>query len=303
MVWQATKGADPDVKRIARHNLAGVLGLSALFSGALGLPMALVMMGVLNAVAASAGDGDDQWDAETEFRAFLSDVLGPDIAALMLGGVVNPLTGPDVASRVDLSQLWFRDANRELVGRGAYANLFEQAAGPMGGLLKNALVGKQLMDEGHTMRGIETMLPKALKDGVKAVRYATEGVNNLRGDPLVKDVGLGTALLQAAGFTPAKVAEQYDRNRDLKNYEQKILARRSRLMDAFAMSVRLGDDASRADTMESIRAFNKKRPEIAITRNTLQSSIVSRARYSAAAENGIQLNKKIATRVKAAVGE
>jgi hypothetical protein len=55
--------------------------------------------------------------------------------------------------------------------------------------------------------------------------------------------------------------------------------------------------------MESIRAFNKKWPEIAITRNTLQSSIVSRARYSAAAENGIQLNKKIATRVKAAVGE
>jgi hypothetical protein len=190
MVWQATKGADPDVKRIARHNLAGVLGLSALFSGALGLPMALVMMGVLNAVAASAGDGDDQWDAETEFRAFLSDVLGPDIAALVLGGVVNPLTGADVASRVDLSQLWFRDANRELVGRGAYANLFEQAAGPMGGLLKNALVGKQLMDEGHTMRGIETMLPKALKDGVKAVRYATEGVNNLRGDPLVRMSGL-----------------------------------------------------------------------------------------------------------------
>jgi hypothetical protein len=64
-----------------------------------------------------------------------------------------------------------------------------------------------------------------------------------------------------------------------------------------------GDDASRADTLESIRAFNKKWPEIAITSKSLQTSIASRARYSEAAENGIQLNRKIAARVKAAVGE
>ncbi|NUS37792.1 MAG: PLxRFG domain-containing protein, partial [Lysobacter sp.] len=39
MLWQATKGESPDVKRIARRNLAGVLCMSPLFSAVLGLPL------------------------------------------------------------------------------------------------------------------------------------------------------------------------------------------------------------------------------------------------------------------------
>lgn len=302
MLWNATKGVDPEVKRIARRNLAGVLGMSALFSGTLGLPLVSVTMGVLNAVAASGGDDDEPWDAETEFRAFLIDMLGADLASIVLDGPVNRLSGADVASRVSLSQLWFRDADRELDGRGAYYNLLEQAAGPMGGVLKNALVGKQLMDEGHLQRGVETVLPKALKDAVKAARYATEGANNLRGDALVEDLNLGQVLLQLIGFTPAEVAARYDENRSLKRYEQHVLDRRARLMDAFAMAVRLQDERARADTLEAIRAFNGKWPELGITAKTLRSSLASRARYSAQAENGIMLNKKIAGRIREEVG-
>ena len=302
MLWNATKAADPDVKRIARRNLAGVLGMSALFSGTLGLPLMSMTMGLLNAVAASGGDDDEPWEAETEFRAFLVDLLGEDLASIVLDGPVNRLTGADVASRVSLSQLWFRDADRELDGRGAYYNLLEQAAGPMGGVLKNALVGKQLIDDGHVQRGVETMLPKALKDAVKAARYASEGANNLRGDPLVADLNLGQVLLQLVGFTPAEVAERYDRNRSLKNYEQHVLDRRQRLMDAFALSVRLEDAGARAETLEAIRAFNKKWPELGITAKTLRRSLLTRAHYSERAENGIMLNKKIAGRIHEAVG-
>lgn len=303
MVWNATKGADPEVKRIARRNLAGILGMSALFSGALGLPMAGVVMGVLNSIAASAGDDDEPWDAETEFRKFLVDMLGEGPARVLLGGVANEVTGADIAGRVSLSQLWFRDADRELDGRGTYYNLLEQAAGPMGGVLKNTLVGKQLMDEGHVMRGVETVLPKALKDVLKSLRYATEGVNNLRGDPIVPDANVRQLVLQLAGFTPAEVAERYDANRALKNYEQHILDRRSRLVDAFALATRTGDAGGRADAMQQIRKFNTKWPEIRITPRTLKQSMRARARYSARAESGIVLNKKIAARVREAVGE
>ncbi|HEY1034024.1 MAG TPA: PLxRFG domain-containing protein [Pseudoxanthomonas sp.] len=302
MVWNATKGADPEVKRIARRNLAGILGMSALFSGALGLPMAGVVMGVLNSVAASAGDDDEPWDAETELRKFLVAMLGEGPARVLLGGVANEVTGADIAGRVSLSQLWFRDADRELDGRGMYYNLLEQAAGPMGGVLKNALVGKQLMDEGHVMRGVETVLPKSLKDAVKSARYATEGVNNLRGDAIVPDIGLRQLLLQLGGFTPAEVAERYDTNRALKNYEQHVLDRRSRLVDAFALATRTGDAGGRADAMQQIRKFNTKWPEIRITPRTLKQSMRARARYSAQAESGIVLNKKIAGRVREAVG-
>jgi hypothetical protein len=228
-------------------------------------------------------------------------MLGKGAGEVVANGAANTLTGADIASRVSLSQLWFRDADRELDGRGAYYNLLEQAAGPMGGVLKNALVGKQLIDEGHTMRGIETMLPKALKDTLKAQRYATEGVNNLRGDPLVPDVSLRQTLLQLAGFTPAEVAKQYDVNRSLKNYEQAILDRRGYLLDAFAMALRLDDGEARQEALDKIKAFNRANPEIAITTKGIRQSLGARARYSRDAEHGITLNRKLARKLHAAV--
>ena len=301
-VWQATKGADPETKRIARRQLAGVLGMSALFSGALGLPMIGVAMGVLNALAASFGDDDEPWDAETEFRAFLNDMLGKGASELVQHGALNKLTGADIASRVGMSDLWFRDADRELEGKDYYHHLLEQAAGPMGGVLKNVIVGKGLIDKGHTWRGVETMLPKALKDTVKSIRYATEGVNTLRGDAVLDDLPLYKVMLQGAGFTPAQVSAQYERNSDLMNYQQHIMDRRQHLMDAFGMAVRLGDEDSRRETLQKIAAFNRVNPEVAITTATIRNSMRARVRYSARAEGGIMLNPKLAAKVKLAVG-
>ncbi len=131
MVWQATKGQDPQVRQIARRNLTGLLGMSALFSGAMGLPMMGMIMGALNGIQA------------TLLRAFLTGMLGQGGADLLLHGPADKLTGANISGRVGLDSLWIRDADRELDGRGMFNNLLEQAAGPMGGVLKNVLVGKQ----------------------------------------------------------------------------------------------------------------------------------------------------------------
>jgi N12 class adenine-specific DNA methylase len=302
MVWQATRNADPQTKRIARRNLAGVLGMSALFSGVLGLPTASMVMGILNAIAASFGDEDEPWEAETELRAFLVDMLGRDAAETLLNGPVNQITGADVASRVSLSQLWFRDADRELEGRGMYYHLLEQAAGPMGGVLKNVIAGKALIDEGHTLRGVETMLPSALKAMVKAARFEVQGANTLRGDVLVKGMSLRQTLLQLGGFTPAELAETYARNNAAKRYEQHLLKRRARLLDAYALATRTGDAEGRAEVGRQIREWNRKVPELAITPRTLARSMASRQAWSARAEAGIVLNPKVAERVREETG-
>jgi len=303
MVWQATKGQDPQVRQIARRNLTGLLGMSALFSGAMGLPMMGMIMGALNGIQATFGDDDEPWDAETELRAFLTGMLGQGGADLLLHGPADKLTGANISGRVGLDSLWIRDADRELDGRGMFNNLLEQAAGPMGGVLKNVLVGKQQVDEGHIMRGIETMLPKGLKDMIKAGRYATQGVNTLRGDPVVADLSPWEILLQANGFAPEKVSRQYETTRALKNYEQHILDRRKSLVNAFAMALRNGDASARASVLAKIRDFNKVNPELAITSSGLQQSIKNRARYSARAEAGIVLNPKLAARLNKAVTE
>ncbi|CAM4283827.1 PLxRFG domain-containing protein [Stenotrophomonas lactitubi] len=303
MVWQATKGQDPEVRQVARRNLTGLLGMSALFSGAMGLPMMGMIMGALNGIQATFGDDDEPWDAETELRAFLTGMLGQGGADLLLHGPADKLTGANISGRVGLDSLWIRDADRELDGRGMFNNLLEQAAGPMGGVLKNVLVGKQQVDEGHIMRGVETMLPKGLKDMIKAGRYATQGVNTLRGDPVVEDLSPWEILLQANGFAPEKVSRQYETTRALKNYEQHILDRRKSLVNAFAMALRNGDASDRASVLSKIGAFNKANPELAITSSGLQQSIKNRARYSARAEAGIILNPKLAARLNKAVTE
>ncbi|HHA2409503.1 TPA: PLxRFG domain-containing protein [Stenotrophomonas maltophilia] len=303
MVWQATKGQDPQVRQIARRNLTGLLGMSALFSGAMGLPIMGMIMGALNGIQATFGDDDEPWDAETELRAFLTGMLGQGGADLLLHGPADKLTGANISGRVGLDSLWIRDADRELDGRGMFNNLLEQAAGPMGGVLKNVLVGKQQVDEGHIMRGIETMLPKGLKDVIKAGRYATQGVNTLRGDPVVADLSPWEILLQANGFAPEKVSRQYETTRALKNYEQHILDRRKSLVNAFAMALRNGDAGDRASVLAKIRDFNRVNPELAITSSGLQQSIKNRARYSARAEAGIVLNPKLAARLNKAVTE
>lgn len=303
MVWQATKGQDPQVRQIARRNLTGLLGMSALFSGAMGLPMMGMIMGALNGIQATFGDDDEPWDAETELRAFLTGMLGQGGADLLLHGPADKLTGANISGRVGLDSLWIRDADRELDGRGMFNNLLEQAAGPMGGVLKNVLVGKQQVDEGHIMRGVETMLPKGLKDMIKAGRYATQGVNTLRGDPVVEDLSPWEVLLQANGFAPEKVSRQYETTRALKNYEQHILDRRKSLVNAFAMALRNGNASDRASVLSKIGAFNKANPELAITSSGLQQSIKNRARYSARAEAGIVLNPKLEARLNKAVTE
>lgn len=171
----------------------------------------------------------------------------------------------------------------------------------MGGLAKGVLVGgSRLKDD--PMRALELMLPKAVKDGLKALRYGDEGATSWRGDPIMEDVSAPMQFAQAIGFTPTRLAEQYRENRALKNYEGWILDRRASLMNAFAKALADQDEPTRQRVMERIGRFNATYPELAIGAATLRRSLQARARFSAQAENGIVLNRRVADRLRERVG-
>lgn len=296
MGWKATKGESPEVRRLARRNLAGVLAMSGFFSGALGLPLASLVTGTIDAIAHAFGDEDDPWDTEAELRKFLAQFLGEAGAEVAMHGAANTLTGADIASRVEMSQLLWRDADRELDGRDAYYAMMDNVAGPMFGIGKNFFVGTQLVAEGQVYRGVETMLPKALKDAMKAVRYAREGATSTRGD-LVAETGPLDEVLQALGFTPAEVARQYAENRALKDREQLILDRRKALLAAYAMAQRQNDEDTALEVRRKILAFNKAYPEKPITGQTLRRSLRARAAYSERAEHGVVYDRALRQRI------
>lgn len=294
---QAMKGATPERRKEARRKLTGTLGMTALFSGTLGMPMASVVFGTLNALQAAFGDDEEHWDAETEFRNFLTDMLGKEAAEAIARGPIQSTTGLGIASRVSLDQLWFREPNRELEGKYAADYWLEQAAGPLGGIFVNAFRAQQLVEDGQVMRGIETTVPKALRDAMKAMRYSQEGVNNLRGDALIEEPTMGEITQQFLGMTPARLSERYEANNAIKNAERFVLDRRRSLLDAFALSLRHDDLELRKATLEKIRAYNKANPEYPIKAETIKRSIKGRARVTRESMSGVTVNKNLRQKV------
>ena len=302
---QTFKGADPATRREARRRLVGTLGMTSVFAGVLGLPLMTLTFSIINGLQAIFGDDDEPFSAEVEFRNFLNDYLGEGMGRVAQYGAIQTgieaagLPTPSLADRLKLDQLWARPPDRELEGRELANYWLEQIAGPIGGMvLINPIRGGSLIAEGELMRGVETMVPKGVRDLMKATRYQMEGVENLRGDPLINDVGIGESMLQASGFSPARVSEVYQKNSAAKGYEGQILQRRAALMDGYVSAMEMQDSEAIREAVAAIMRFNTKWPAKKINGNALRRSMQSRQAYSARAVNGIVIDRKLAPAIE-----
>ncbi len=312
--YESMKGETKQVRNEARQRLVGTLGMTGVFAGVMGMPLLSLFFGVANAMAAAFGDDDEPFSAEVEFRNFLTDMLGAKLGGIAQEGLVEGglealgLKAPEVGSRVSLNDLWIRSADPDVEGRDLYVHLLEQAAGPIAGMLGNGITASSMIGEGLTTdnagmvwRGVEKGMPKAVRDGMKFIRYEVHGVNTLRGDPLVPDANVIDSIYQGLGLMPADLARQYEANAAVKQYERYVLERRQSLLDAYAIATRHKDMEAVRATNEKIRAFNQRWPEIAVSASTIRRSLQSRERYSERAVNGITLNSRIGDRVRDAV--
>ncbi|MGQ0592702.1 MAG: PLxRFG domain-containing protein, partial [Gammaproteobacteria bacterium] len=210
---QSIKGLSPAARRDARLRLTGLLGMHALFAGALGMPLMGTLAMVMNALF---DDEDEPYDFDLEFRNFLAEAFGPEVGQAIARGPAESLTGLGIASRVGLSDLWFREPDKTLEGRGLVEWWSEQLLGPLGGIAFKAGTAYDLFQDGNTRRALESMTPTAIRSGLQMVRYAGEGVQSLRGDTVMGDVSTWNLLWQGAGFSPAELAQRYDASRAVK---------------------------------------------------------------------------------------
>lgn len=305
-LYQTMKGETPEVRKAAATKLAGTLGMTGVFAGVMGMPLMSVMFGIANAVAAAFGDDDDPFDAETEFRNFIADMLGPTAGRIAQEGLLEGglealgVSAPEFGSRVSLDELWLRSPDADVEGRDLYLYLLEQLAGPIVGMAGAQIVGAgmigEAMETGNgaaAWRGVEKMMPKAIRDGMKTVRMTTQGANTLRGDPLIEDVDVLQSVYQGMGFSPAEVSRQYQVNASMREYEKYVTTRRSSLIDAYALGIRENDTEMQAKALEKIRSFNQKYPQLAVTTGTLRRSLKSRQSYSERSINGMVRNPKL----------
>lgn len=277
--------------------LGGVMAMHFLAAGSLGLPLGAFGIStiLMPIIAALAGDEDDPFDWETEFRNLLADTFGTKGGEVIAHGPLRAiLPWADFAGRVGLGDLWIRPPTKEMEGRDALEAWTQTLAGPTFGYLGNMATAGKLMSEGEFLRGIEAASPKMISGPLKALRFGTEGVKTMKGD----DTGIELDALDigftALGWSPSDVAEAFEARTAIKNREHLIDLRKQRLMNRWYQARKAGDFDEVSSVMEEIDTFNSVHEGDAwaqITPKKLMQSAKAKERNAAQIKEGVYLSK------------
>jgi hypothetical protein len=283
--YLATQSLNPKERAEARKQLGGMLALHAAAAGALGLPL----VGALLSAASFIGSDDDEpWDAEVALKNAMADAMGPKAAEVMAHGL-SRLTPWDLSGRVALNKLILPDVQEGLEGQRWAEAMSSAMLGPVWGIVSGMAKGLQEMGEGRYQRGLENMLPVALRNPIKAMRYQEEGAIDKTGVAIKDEVSAAGVIGQASGFSPSEVRAATEVKSAIFQHDRARMDRRSSLMAQFAQAQMAGDADALPEIRKAIAAFNAKNPERRITPRQLRQSVRNRERRIEESDKGIYL--------------
>ncbi|HGG9250330.1 TPA: PLxRFG domain-containing protein [Neisseria meningitidis] len=272
----------------ARKTLAGLLVSHAMASGILGLPFVSTLLAVASMLGS---DDDDPWDAEAALRNMLADTFGDKAGEVMAKGF-SRLTPLDVSGRLGLNQLIFPDIQDGLAGKKWAESLVVGSTGAVVGAGIGAADGVQKILDGRYMEGLESMLPVAIRNPLKAVRYATDGQVDKSGITVKDDFNLFELAGQAAGFRSSDLALKQEGKSAVYRRDRALSAARAKILSAMAKAVMEQDAAALRALRGVVAQWNRKHPERAIKSENIMSSVRNRQRRVAGAKDGIYLSDK-----------
>ena len=266
-------GLDDYSRRQAAKQFIGIQGAVLLLAGASGNTMYGMIAGLANLGVL----GDEEEDFETLTR----QAIGELVYKGGVYGVTDALgAGLDVSERIGLANM--------LIGTGKYnfnntweADLLSIILGPSYGTITSWMRGTEQVAQGELARGIETMVPTALRNPIRAYRYATEdGVRSNRGDIVLEDGTLSSGQFAAKffGFMPAEYSRVMELRSLSKGIDVAINERKSRIAGELYNRKRNG--LPEADVRDKIRKFNQDNPQNPIDREYLDRSLKQRRQTS-----------------------
>ena len=203
LLHQAFKGASPEERKAAKLALSYSLAHMGALGGIVGMPGYTLISSLLGAVFGDDGDDPEQ---------YLRDLVGGGaVADLLLRGVPN-LAGVDLSGKLGASNMLsvFPYADGGLSRKGAESYILA-AAGPfIGGLLPRFAEGVNQITQGNYYQGLEQLLPGGLSTGLKAVRFADQGVTNKAGDVLISpdEIAFSSLVGQALGLPTTQLTDR-----------------------------------------------------------------------------------------------
>ena len=276
-------GLSEEQGRIAMKQFVASNGTIAAIAGVQGIPLVGIFQGLADLFLE-----DDEEDADLLSRRYLGDPLyrgGVQYLTNFAGAEV------DIAARIGLSNLILGN-NRYDFNKSAKEEFIDFIGGPALGYASSIGRGINDVTNGETRRGVESMLPSAFRNMLQAERFATEGAQTRRGDPITDDFNAGEIATKFFGFAPASYTNAQERNQDTKKIQKAVSRQKSRLLKQYYIALRQGDNTG--DILQEILAHNKehagKGKEAVITTDTIERSMKQHARTSLTMHDGVTLS-------------
>lgn len=266
------KGETKEVRRAATKEFVGIMGMTGALAGTLGVPMASATMAILGLVL---GDDDEPYDAELEFTNWLTENFGETTAGVAMKGLPT-LVGTDLSRRLGMGDLYGFQSQppSNLHGRELAAWWAANQLGPTFSVGQGFVQGyDEIVNKGNYMRGLEAATPKPIKDVLKSIRVASDGLKNSAGKKLLADEAIGPddIAMLALGFNPSEISKAQGAERSLVKLSTKLSERRGKLVKAAAKAIVESEDTTEA--MDAIRTFNSKLPLFAITGSDITPAV------------------------------
>jgi len=265
--------------KVAQAATRNFLISTGMFAGLGGMPL----MGGIGAMYNLFAD-DDEDDFETATRKLVGEGV--------YGGLANEMLGVDLANRISMNSLLYRAPLIDKDQSNLWT-LIEQLGGPVIGVGLSIERGMKDIYQGEVQRGIEAMAPAAVRNGLKSVRFATEGAETRRGDPITEDINPYNVVMQGLGFAPQAYIQQLEANKNVRRREDVVNSRRTKLLRRRNMAIREGDRDELEKVEGLIEEYNAGLPQDAdirkklITSDTKQSSLRTFNRTTSNMRGGI----------------
>lgn len=307
MVWLVFKNiadalpnskASAEDRRVARRTLTGLYITTGLMAGTSGMPLlgTVGIAGLANLAAAAFGDDDEPWDFNTEFRNYLTDWVGPELATAISKGVPAAL-GMDLSKRVGMAELtnplpFVRSGK---TGQETVGNVLTAVAGAPFSFIGSTVDGVMDMAGGDVQKGFEKVMPiKGVKDLLKGYRYNDEGMTDRRGNVILPPEKFDAVdiALRGMGFAPTKEADYFEANKAVQGAKQAVADKRTSLLRQYT-EARIRGEAV-ADVNEKIKAFNQRNPTkgVRIDESTKLKAVQARRKLSTErADSGVRNSK------------
>ena len=271
---------DKAVAKEARRRMYGVLGITALFAGAKGMPIFGATAAMVESMSALSDDDEDKIvDFEYWLDGYLRDTFGGTAAAAIMRGAIPQLTGASLSERasLDIMDLWLRDANYQKTAEDTIKEQILSLMGPTVSIGLTAAKGWDAMQNGQFERGLESMMPAVARNIAVTKRFFEEGeATTRRGVVISEDITAGEMVSQALGFTPERIMAKQKRIIKRKQEETKINDEKEQLLTSLYFGWLFNNEDQYDESLDKLIKLKEKYPEITLDGDTIIKSIRSR---------------------------